>query len=256
MSRLGVIVGAALLALLLAAGGALAYLIPVVRTGAPASVSAQTAPASRPPSITVTAEGTASAQPDQATISVGVQSTKPTASEALAETNRLTEAMLAKLGEFGIPRPNIQTSGISLFPVHEGPARPGGEPAISGYRAVNQVTVLIADLGKVGQVLDGVVAAGANQVSGVRFGLKDDSALRTQAMQQAVQKARPQADAIAAGLGLKSDQVLEIREEPTFTPVAAAADMAQTRGGAVPIEPGQLVARLRVQVTFALVPTA
>ena len=99
----------------------------------------------------------------------------------------------------------------------------------------------------------GVVAAGANQVSGVRFGIKDDSGLRAQAMQQAVQKSRPQANAIAAGLGLKTDQVLEIREEPTFSPVGVAADAAQ-RGGGVPIEPGQLTARVRVQVTFALVP--
>jgi uncharacterized protein YggE len=251
MSRLGAILGALLLALLLMAGGLLAYLIPIAGRAPVASVAAQTP--GGPPSITVTSEGSASAQPDQATISVGVQATRPTAAEALAEANRATEAILAKLDEFGIPRANVQTSGVSLFPVQEGPARPGGEPTISGYRAVNQLTVLIADLGKVGQVLDGVVAAGANQVSGVRFGIKDDSGLRAQAMQQAVQKSRPQANAIAAGLGLKTDQVLTIREEPTFGPVGVAADAAQ-RGGGVPIEPGQLTARVRVQVTFALVP--
>jgi uncharacterized protein YggE len=251
MSRLGVVSGALMLALLLMAGGLLAYLIPIAGRAPVASVVAQTA--GGPPSITVTSEGSASAQPDRATISVGVQATRPTAAEALAEANRATEAILAKLDEFGIPRTNVQTSGISLFPVQEGPSRPGGEPTISDYRAVNQVTVVFDDLGKVGQVLDGVVAAGANQVSGVRFGIKDDSGLQAQAMQQAVQKSRPQADAIAAGLGLKTDQVLAIREDPSSGPVVPVADAAQ-RGGGVPIEPGQLTARVRVQVTFALVP--
>ena len=254
MSRLGMVASAAVLALLLAAGGLVAYLVPVAGRVPVAPVGAQTAPAGGPPSITITAEGSASAQPDQAIISVGVQSTKPTAAEALTETSRVTEAVLAKLDSFGIPRTSIQTSGISLFPVQEGPARPGGEPAISGYRAGNQVTVMISDLGKVGQVIDGVVAAGANQVNGVRFGIRDDSALRNRAIQEAMKTARPRADAMAAGLGLKTDQVLAIREEGVFASMPAEAALG--KGGGVPIEPGQLAVNVRIQVVFALVPAA
>lgn len=255
MFRLGIVISAALLALLLTAGGLAAYLSPIIGRASVAPVGAQTTPTSGPPAITITTEGSASAQPDQAIISAGVQATKPTAAEALAETSRVTETVLAKLDSLGIPRASVQTSGISLFPVQEGPSRPGGEPAISGYRAINQVTVTINELGKVGQVLDGVVAAGANQVSGVRFGLRDDAALRNQALQAAMKVARPRADAIAAGLGLKTDQVLAIREEGVFSPVAVAAE-ALGKGGAVPIEPGQLTVSVRVQVVFALVPAA
>jgi uncharacterized protein YggE len=254
MSRLAVTLGAAALAVLLAAAGAAALLASPLFQTAPAVVGAQPAPAGGPPSITVTSEGSANAQPDQATVTVGVQAIKPTAAEALAEANRQTEAMLAKLDELGIPRQNVQTAGISLYPVQRTPEQPGGEAQIGGYRASNQVTVRLTDLARVGPVLDGVVAAGANQISGVRFGLQDDSALRGRAMQQAVQKARPQADAIAAGLGLKAGDILEVREEPTVG-APPAPQAAEGRGG-VPVEPGQLTARVRVQVTFALTPTA
>jgi uncharacterized protein YggE len=254
MSRLTGFLGATVLVLLLLAVGVIAYLTPGAARLAPAPVGAQAAPPAGPPSITVTAEGTASARPDQATITIGVQAVRPTAAEALAEANRQTEALLAKLDELGIPRPTIQTTGISLFPVQSPPTQPGGEGQVTGYRAGNHVTVVITDLGRVGAILDGVVAAGANQISGVHFGLQNDSALRTQAMQQAVQKARPQADAIAAGLGFKAGDVLEVRDEPVFAvPVGQAVD---SRGAAVPIEPGQLTARVRVQVTFALVRSA
>jgi uncharacterized protein YggE len=254
MTRLTTILGTGVLAVLLAAGGLVAFFVPAIRPSGPTLVGAQAAPTGGPPSITVTAEGSASAQPDQATIVVGVQTVKPTAAEALAEANRLTEALLAKLGEYGIDRANIQTSGISLFPVQQEPAQPGGPPTITGYTATNQLTVLVSDLSKVGQVIDGVVAAGANQVSGVQFGLRDDSALRAQAMQQAVQGARPQANAIATGLGMTTGDVLSIREEPVLGPPMPAAEAAQGRGSAVPIAPGQLVARVQVQVTFALTP--
>jgi uncharacterized protein YggE len=263
MSRLGIFVVSLLAVLLLMVGGLLAYVAPLLAP-APQSVAAQAAqatatpvppPATRQQEITVMGDGSASARPDQAWISVGVQTSKPTAAEALAEANAATEAVLARLDQLGIARANVQTSGLSLFPIQEGaPKQPGADPAITGYRAVNQLTVLVSDLNKVGQVLDGVVAAGANTVGGVRFGLKDDSALRAQALQDAIKSARPKADTMAAGLNLKTGQVLVVQEEGTFSPVAPAAQLAG-KGGDVPIEAGQLTVRVRVQVTFALVPT-
>lgn len=253
MNRVVTITSAAALALLLVAGGVIVYLLPLAGRPAPALVSAQGASITNQPNIVVTSEGTVSAAPDQASISVGVQVMKPTAAEALAGANAATEAVLAKLDSLGIARANIQTSGVGLYPVQQAPAQPGGEGVITGYRATNQLTVLITDLGKVGQVLDAVVSAGANQVGGVRFGLKDDTAVQRQAMQEAIQRARPQADATAAGLGLKTGQVLAIREDSSASPAMPAAQAAIGKGG-VPIEPGQLTARARVQVTFALVP--
>lgn len=222
------------------------------RLGPPA-VAAQLAP-SQAQGITVIGEGSASARPDQATIHVGVQATRPTAAEALAEASRVTEMVLAKLDELGVGRANVQTSGIALFPVQEGPPKaPGGEPSVTGYRAMNQLTVLVRDLGRVGQVLDSVVGAGANQVMGVGLGLSDDTPLRERALQAAIATARPRADTLAGGLQLKTDDVLAIREEGSFGPISAI-EQGGKGGDGTPIEPGQLTVRVRVQVTFALVP--
>jgi uncharacterized protein YggE len=247
----GIVAGALLLALL-----ALALVIPAYSTSSgPLPVAAQPAPTD-PPSITVVGEGSASARPDQATIQVGVQVTRPTAVEALAEASRATEAVLAKLDELGIGRANVQTSGIGLFPVQEGnPKAPGAEPSLTGYRAFNQLTVLVRDLDRVGTILDGVVAAGANQVTGVRLGLSDDAPLRERAIQAAITTARPRADAMASGLRLKTDQVVSIREEGIFGPISAV-EQGGKGGDGVPIEAGQLAVRVRIQVTFALVPVS
>jgi uncharacterized protein YggE len=252
MLRVSIVLGTGLAVVALLIGGLAAYFSPGMR---PPAVSAQTPAAGGPPSITVTAEGRASGRPDQAMVSVGVETVRPTATEALTEANRQTEAILAKLDEFGIAREDVQTSGINLFPVHSEQPDPAmsGVPQITGYRAINQVTVLLKNLDQVGQVLDGVVTAGANQVQGVQFIIADDSALATQAMQQAVAAARPQADAIAAGMGLKSGEVLRIEQVPSAGP---PVPLAQAAGkGGVPIEPGQLTKQVQVQVTFALVPS-
>jgi hypothetical protein len=251
-SRSFVLLGLA--ALLLAAVGLLTLRLPGAGPAGPAPVAAQGTPAAETRGITVISEGVASAQPDRALLSAGVAVTRPTAAEALAEAGRVSGAILAKLDELGIPRASVQTAGLSLFPVYDNAPRPNaGEATITGYRAINQLTVRVDDLNRVGPVLDGVVAAGANQIGGVRFGLKDDSALRAQAIQAAGAGARPEAQAMAGSLGLQLGPVLSVREEGTFSPMPAAVEAApaDARTG-VPIEGGQLSVRVRVQVTYAI----
>jgi uncharacterized protein YggE len=202
--------------------------------------------------ITVIATGNAEGRPDQATLRVGAQAVRPTAAEALAEANRVVETVLAKLDELGIPRADVQTSALNLLPIRERPGQPAeGEGQISGYRASDMLTVRVADLARVGQVLDGAVAAGANQVGGVHFGLGDASALHGQALQDAVGSARGEAEVIAGPLGLRVGPVLSVEEVGGPTPVPLAAPAAKV-AGATPIEPGQLTAQARVRVTFAV----
>jgi uncharacterized protein YggE len=269
MSRISIVLSAALMAMLLLVGGLLAYLAPAIgRIPAPQLVAAQTAPpaptvtpraaaAANQREITVVADGEANARPDQAWISAGVEVTKPTAAEALAEANGATEAVLAKIDQLGISRTNVQTTGVSLYPMMDGGPRPqpNATPTITGYRAGNHLTVLVGDMGKVGQVLDALVSAGATNVGGVRFGLKDDSALRMQALEDALKSARPKAEAMAKGLGLTAGEVLIVREEGAYAPPMPLAQGAGAKAGDVPIEGGQLSVHMRVQVTFALTPT-
>lgn len=261
MSRLRMALGGIVAASLLTLGGMLAYLLPaslnVPARGAanqPPSALAQSTTPQAPRVITVVAEGSANARPDRAWVTVGAQATRPTAAEALEASSQATEAVLAKLDELGIAREDVQTSGLSLHPVYADPSpqEPGGEPRITGYNASNQLTVMVNDLGRVGMVLDSVVAAGANTIGGVRFGLSDDNALRAQALEQAVRAARPKAETMARGLNVGVGEVLEAREQGAITPVPVAMPAARAAGG-VPVEGGQLTVTTHVQVTFEMV---
>src|SRR5207253_878860 len=82
----------------------------------------------------------------------------------------------------GVPAAQVQTAELNLSPVYA-QGRPGGEsePRITGYQASNVVTVRLDKLDRVGPVIDAGLAAGANRLEGVGFGLRDDRQARAEA---------------------------------------------------------------------------
>lgn len=203
------------------------------------------------PGITVSASGTAKAKPDVAYVNLGVQTTATTAKEALGKNNQAMAALIAKLESLGIAKNDMQTGSLNVYP-RTNPSRDGTAPAeITGYWANNSLNITIRDLAKAGDILDAAVAAGANSLGGVRFGLLDDSKLRADALREAIKAARPKADVIAEGLGLKVTSVVSVVEQGSSgaVPMMEAAALAKGAGG-VPIESGELTVTASVQVTF------
>ncbi len=212
--------------------------------------------AASPSGITVIAEGQARAQPDQATVNVGVQTEGATAEEAMAKNRQLMTAVLAKVKGVGIPDKDIQTSSLNVYPEFQ-PPKPNetGQPTISGYRANNSVTVRVTDIAKAAPVLDAAIAGGANQVHGIQFGLQDPSAPQVQALTEATKAARVKAEAIATAAGLKITGIAAISEEFTERPAPmAAAPMLREAAPSTPIEAGELTVTAHVRVTFTVQP--
>jgi uncharacterized protein YggE len=200
--------------------------------------------------VTISAVGQVQAAPDVAYLNVGSEVQAPSAREALDKAKTNGDTIRKALLDAGIDEKNIQTSGISAYPV----TVPGkdGQPAIepSSYRAYVNLSITINDLSKAGSALDAATKAGANQVGGVSYAIKDDSALRAQALEQAVKQARPKAEAIARGMGLQLGQVVTVVEDPGgyYAPQAQFA----SGKGAGDLSPGQLTVGVRVTVSFAI----
>lgn len=209
-------------------------------------------PAAPPGGITVTGQGEAAAAPDVAHLNVGVQTEAPSAQEAMAQNSTKMAAVIEALKRAGIPENDLRTSGVSLQPIMTQPrSGEGAPPAVTGYRATNNLTVTVSDVSKTGEVLDAAVTAGANVAGGVRFGLKDETALRRQALERAARAARSEAEALAAALGVQITGVRSAAEESGAGPIIRAeAMLADARSAAVPIQPGQLTVNVRVRVTF------
>jgi uncharacterized protein YggE len=195
-------------------------------------------------------EGEAVSAPDVAYITVGVQTQAATAAQSTAETNRLLNAVLDALRGRGVAPRDLQTSGLSVSPQYA-PQR----QEIVGYQASNTVTVTVNDLSRAGELLDAAIAAGANRVGGLRFGIRDTAALRQRALAEAVRAARANAEALAAESGVRIVGISSIQEEGITGPPPRPLPMAERAVAAAPaaptpVEPGELHVTARVRVAF------
>lgn len=214
------------------------------------------------PSILVNGSGEVRAEPDEATVRLGVVAQEPTAREAQNEASRIAGAILSAIAALDVPREAIQTSQLYLTPVYEqGRSRQAGqqvptEPRIIAYRASNTVSIRLADLARIGPVIDAGIDAGANQVEGVSFQLRDDRAAREEAMRLAVTEARSKAGAMADALDVDLGPVVEAQEggysieRPQYAQprmMAMEASMADT-----PVAAGQVTVSASVSLRYRI----
>jgi uncharacterized protein YggE len=222
---------------------------------APVTQSAPIAASQPQRAITVVGVGKVSLVPDIARINVGAEARASTVAEAKVEVDRQIDAIMAVLKELGVADKDIQTSHYGIYFEREPyplPAREGG-PALEGqgvYHVSNMLEVTVRDVNLAGDVLDGVVEAGANQVYGVTFTVSDDSKWQSEARKNAVADARARAEELAALTGVTLGEVQIVSEVIGGGPVPIAyAERAMGGGG---IAPGELEMSTQVQVTFAI----
>ena len=203
--------------------------------------------------IRATAEATVTATPDQAEMNVGVVTQAPTAEQASAENAKKTDAVLAAVRRALDAGAEVKTVGYSVTPNYVYPRDGVGEPRITGYTASNTVRVKTGDLTRVGPVIDAATGAGANNVQGLQFSLKDESAVKAEALGQAARKARQQAESIGKALGVTVTGVVYAEEGgPTVRPVLYDAMEARTAAAAkTPIEPGTVEVHATVTVLMS-----
>lgn len=206
------------------------------------------APIAVPRTVSVTGEGRASVEPDVATLLLGVETADAALATAQTENAERSAALRASLRAVGLPDADIRTVGYQVGQDH------GREGPIS-YRVTNTVRVTERALERVGALLDTAIAAGANRIHRVEFGLRDAGAVREQAREGAMRDAAGKAAQYAALAAARLGPVLAIAEgavPPRFLHGAGLAPMAAS---ATPIEPSDSTIVVSVLVTYALLPT-
>jgi uncharacterized protein len=226
----------------------------IVRSGLFAAALVLSLPASAladPRTISVTGQGQASAVPDQAMLSAGVATIAHTADAALADNARKMTAVFAALRAAGVPERAIQTSNFSVSPQYSN--NNNDAQRITGYQVSNQVDVTLDDTRKLGPAIDALVAAGANQINSVNFGLRDNSALMTKAREAAMADARQRAETLARAGNGGVGAVLTISEGSTETPRPIMyRAVAMSAGAPTPTAAGEESVSVTVSVTYEL----
>jgi uncharacterized protein YggE len=207
------------------------------------------------PTIRVGGEATINAKPDQAELDLGVVSQATTGQAAAAQNAQKLDAVLAQLRKMLGSGADIKTLSYNLTPNYRYP-KEGGQPSISGYTASNVIEIKTGDLAQVGKLIDAATQSGANTVQSLRFTLKDQQPVLSQALRQAAVKARAKADALASALSVKIVRVLHVDEggQPMRPIYAEAMTMRASAESAppTPVEPGTIEVQASVTLTVEI----
>jgi len=220
--------------------------------------------------ITVSGQGEVRVQPDMAQLNFNIHQPGATADEALTAYDQAQQALLATLQGAGLADKDVVVNPPAVWPappdvkgVMSEPAAPANAAAPQGYYADGTVTVTVHDLSKLRDLASaGVKASGGIGLSGVQYGLQNDTAARNTAMQQAIDNAHAQAGAVAAKLNLTVKNVTGVTVQPNYGPGPwmAAGKGGDMAAGAAPAGEASLaqlgsrpdvVITIQVQVSYA-----
>jgi uncharacterized protein YggE len=213
---------------------------------------AQTDPPSPEPDTdrrTVTVSGSAIVRsaPDEAVVTLGVQTQAGTAEEAMAQNAERMGQVIRALLDQGLREEDLATSYLSLYPRYADSGL-----TVVGFTAENQVTATVRDLGRVGRLIDRAVEAGANLTGGISFRLSGENEAADRALADAVADARGKAELLASAAGASLGQVVSISEAGAPTPPPVYYDVAVAAEARTPVLPPQLETQVSVTVTWAL----
>jgi len=205
------------------------------------------ATSSTEPISTVTVQGLANvtAIPNQATIDLGSQVTEKTASQAMATSAKVTEAIIAAIEQAGVSAGNIQTSDLSLNPNYN-----TAGTKVTGYQVEDTLTIATARVDATGTLIDDASQAGANVIEGVAFGVSNPSIWYQKAYRLAMSDALAQAKAVIAP---EKEKILGIESITTANSGSGATVTSATDTATpTPVLPGETDFSVEVQVVYAV----
>ena len=201
-------------------------------------------------------------EPDMATLSLGIESSASTVSEARDNASISINEMLNVMKNVGIDDEDIQTTAFNIYPQYEyievkENGRVRGVQELVGFTVSNMLLVTVKNLGDIGEIIDKITDAGGNDVrfNSINFGIDDpvpyQSELRKLAVEDGVTKATQLAEYSGVKLGAitmitdYSYQASVDQDQAIFAERAMA--MASTS-----INPGSLNLSMRIDMVFEI----
>ncbi|HEX4273193.1 MAG TPA: SIMPL domain-containing protein [Rhizomicrobium sp.] len=161
--------------------------------------------------LSMAGHGEVKAAPDMVTVNAGVTTSAATAAVALAANTARMKGVFGALEKLGVPDKNIQTANFSVSPQYTNGDN-NGPRRLTGYQVNNEVSLRLEDVTKLGTALDALVTAGANQMNGISFDIRQPAPLLEQARAGAIADARARAETYARAAGVTLGPILSISE--------------------------------------------
>lgn len=219
--------------------------------------------------ISISGEGKVSVRPDIATFTVSVVTRAKKIGDAQRQNTERSNAVFAYLKGQGVQEKDLTSAGYSIYPQYvytrelilceaNMPCPPQRPPQIASYEVRHTIEVKIHDLNKVDDLLEGVVASGANEVGSVSFSVDRPEQAQAEARKQAIDSAKEKAKVLARDLGVRLGKIVSFSEFGGQPPIYMRSALKEGMGGdaatsATPeVQPGEQEIRSNVTIVFQL----
>lgn len=205
------------------------------------------------PMINVSGEGKIKAIPDQASISISLETKGTNAVDVKKENDIKMDAVLKFIKKSAIAKEDYQTQRVSLNPNYD------YEKKKHNYLAIQTVQILLKDLSKYDALIDGLVEIGINRIDNVEFKSSKFTQIQSDARKLAVKDAKAKAEDFVSVLGQKVGKAITISDNSqNYNPqpiryatmkTMAMADASESRET---LATGEMEIIVNVSVSFIL----
>jgi uncharacterized protein YggE len=156
--------------------------------------------------INVSGEGKIKVTPDQASISVSIESKGTKASDVKEENDKKMNAILKFIKKATLAKEDFQTQRVSLQPNYD------YEKKKHNYIATQSLQIVLKDLSKYDELMEGLVNEGINRIDNVEFKSSKMVQLQSDARKLAVKEAKAKAEDFVSVLGQKVGKAILISD--------------------------------------------
>ncbi|HKW75565.1 MAG TPA: SIMPL domain-containing protein [Terriglobales bacterium] len=221
--------------------------------------SAQTIPTvtAQPNTIYVGADGKYEAAPDTAVLRMDIATQQDTARAAYDKVAAGAEQVRKALRDNGVDAKAMQVGFYAVQPMYDWKSP---KHRVIGYRVTTNVTLKLRDFSKIGPLTAALANIDEAENQSVSYDLEDIELAKSKAAEDALKKARTQANAIAVTGGRSLGELLFASSEvsqPVIVPMAMGRQPMMARAEAAPaptaeFSPQNVTITAHVSALFAL----
>lgn len=205
------------------------------------------------PQISVSGEGKVKVIPDEAVISIAVETKGEESAKVKKENDVAVDKVLKYLKSTKINQKDIKTERVSLYPSYDYNKKK------NYYMATQTISITLRDLSTYDVLMDELVKAGVNRVNGITFQSSEIEKLKSEARMMAVADAKKKAEDFASALGQKVGKAIVITDNssPVYNPpiyrnmMMAEAKMGEDSAQET-LAVGEIEINTNVNITFIL----
>lgn len=163
----------------------------------------------RIPTIQIEGRGSASAAPDQVTLSFQIQERTRDYTDCLHRLADRVHHLRADLLSVDLPLQDLRTGHLGIQPQY---AFHEGVQTFQGYEAQQHLTIRIPlDQDRLSRILAVLGRSESKAEFNLQFGLADQESLRKEALTRAMAQCRQDAEVLASAAGMGLDKLVDIR---------------------------------------------